>query len=171
MALLPATTSYWLLKILNTLEIELNDFFEGAQNNSVFPGFILVKKEDYQDVYKEEEAKGFTLETPHVRNRLVNDFLTVGLRHVLCTDIDKDGTLQGPNQQLYKELAAQFPTISWQASGGISCLDDITQLKPSLIGSGTDNATPSGVILGRSLLEGKFTVSEALNTWEVAKSV
>jgi phosphoribosylformimino-5-aminoimidazole carboxamide ribotide isomerase len=101
---------------------------------------------------------------------LVNDFLSVGLKHVLCTDIDKDGTLQGPNQQLYKELAAQFPSISWQASGGISCLDDITQLKPSLINSGTANATPSGVILGRSLLEGKFSVSEALTSWEEAKS-
>lgn len=107
-----------------------------------------------------QENSGVELEA------LVDDFLTVGLKHVLCTDISKDGTLQGPNQALYTELAAQYPQISWQASGGISCIDDITALKPVLRDSGTSNATPSGVILGRSLLEGKFTVEEAILAWQ-----
>lgn len=106
-----------------------------------------------------QEDSGVELEA------LVDDFLSVGLKHVLCTDISKDGTLQGPNQELYQQLAAQYPQISWQASGGISCIDDITQLKPALANSGLDNATPSGVILGRSLLEGKFTVADAINSW------
>jgi phosphoribosylformimino-5-aminoimidazole carboxamide ribotide isomerase len=96
---------------------------------------------------------------------IVDDFLTVGLRHVLCTDISKDGTLSGPNQGLYKELSHAYPDISWQASGGMSCLEDIEQLKPSLIQSGLNNTTPSGVILGRALLEGKFNVEQALQTW------
>lgn len=106
-----------------------------------------------------QEDSGVELE------QVVNDFLTVGLKHVLCTDISKDGTLQGPNQQLYKELAQAYPQISWQASGGMSNLQDVEQLKPSLVNTGTDNETPSGIILGRALLEGKFTVAEAINTW------
>lgn len=97
--------------------------------------------------------------------QVVADFLTVGLKHVLCTDISKDGTLQGPNQDLYRELAQAYPEISWQASGGMSNLDDVKQLKPSLQDSGLNNATPSGIILGRALLEGKFTVEQAINTW------
>ncbi len=98
--------------------------------------------------------------------QVVASFLEVGLKHVLCTDISKDGTLQGPNQALYRELAQSYPQISWQASGGMSNLDDIKQLKPSLQDSGLANATPSGIILGRALLEGKFTVAQAIDTWQ-----
>lgn len=88
---------------------------------------------------------------------LLEDFLTVGAKHVLCTDISRDGTLQGSNKQLYTEMTTQFPTIEWQASGGIGNLDDIKALQP---------ANVSGVILGRALLEGKFTLSQAIQTWE-----
>jgi len=97
---------------------------------------------------------------------LVDDFLEVGLKHVLCTDISKDGTLAGPNQNLYEELAEKYPQISWQTSGGVSSLKDIEQLKPVLLNTGSQNDTPSGVILGRSLLEGKFTVKDAIDTWQ-----
>lgn len=109
-----------------------------------------------------QEDSGVELEA------IVEDFLTVGLKHVLCTDISKDGTLQGPNQGLYEELAAAYPQISWQTSGGISCIEDITKLKPVLTNVGNGNASPAGVILGRSLLEGKFTVEEAITAWEQA---
>lgn len=109
-----------------------------------------------------QEDSGVELES------VVDDFLTVGLKHVLCTDISKDGTLQGPNQDLYKALAESYPQISWQASGGMSELADVEQLKPSLENSGLDNNTPSGIILGRALLEGKFTVSQAISTWQDA---
>lgn len=90
---------------------------------------------------------------------LLEDFLSVGATHVLCTDISRDGTLQGANHQLYSEMTARFPTINWQASGGIGCLDDISILKPTQV---------SGVILGRALLEGKFTVTEAIQCWQDA---
>lgn len=109
-----------------------------------------------------QEDSGVELES------VVDDFLTVGLKHVLCTDISKDGTLQGPNQGLYRELAQSYPQISWQASGGMSNLDDVVQLKPSLKHSGINNTTPSGIILGRALLEGKFTVAQAISTWQDA---
>lgn len=87
---------------------------------------------------------------------LLNDFLSVGAKHVLCTDISRDGTLQGANHQLYAQMTEQFPTVGWQASGGIGKLADIEILKPTKV---------SGVILGRALLEGKFTLAEAIACW------
>ena len=89
----------------------------------------------------------------------LEDFATVGAKHVLCTDISRDGTLQGANTELYKEMAARFPNVSWQASGGIGSINDIEALKPTNVG---------GVILGRALLEGKFTVKEAIACWQNA---
>ena len=88
---------------------------------------------------------------------LLEDFLAVGAKHVLCTDISRDGTLQGANHQLYQEMAARFPTVGWQASGGIGKLADIEVLKPTGV---------SGVILGRALLEGKFTLEQAIACWQ-----
>jgi len=87
---------------------------------------------------------------------LLDDYIAVGLIHVLCTDISKDGTLTGSNVEMYRELCQQYPNIKWQASGGIGSLADITALIPT----GVD-----GVILGRSLLEGKFTLEEAIACW------
>jgi len=103
-----------------------------------------------------QESSGTTLES------VVDKFLNVELKHVLCTDISKDGTLQGPNQELYSALAEQYPEISWQASGGISSLEDIKIALANIKGSGLANNSPSGVILGRSLLEGKFELAEAM---------
>ncbi len=100
-----------------------------------------------------QEDSGVTIEA------LLAHYLPVGLKHVLCTDISRDGTLQGSNVALYRDLAAQFPQINWQASGGIGGIADIDALKGSGVG---------GVILGRSLLEGKFTVKEAIACWQDA---
>lgn len=90
---------------------------------------------------------------------LLNQLLENGAKHVLCTDISRDGTLQGSNVDLYKEVSATFPFVKWQASGGIGGLNDIKALKPTGV---------AGVILGRALLEGKFELSEALACWQDA---
>lgn len=98
-----------------------------------------------------QEAAGVTLE------EVIEQFLPVGLKHVLCTDISRDGTLSGSNVELYREISARFPTIEFQSSGGIGSLDDVAALN----GSGA-----KGVIVGRALLEGKFTVKEAISCWQ-----
>lgn len=98
-----------------------------------------------------QENSGVSLEA------ILNDFTEVGAKHVLCTDISRDGTLQGPNVELYSEVTKAFPNVSWQASGGIGGLHDIEALKSTQVG---------GVILGRALLEGKFTVKEAIACWQ-----
>ena len=82
---------------------------------------------------------------------LIRVFEPAGLRHVLTTDISRDGTLSG-----YADLSKAFPAIGFQASGGIGGLDDIRAVS-------TTGA--SGVIVGRALLEGRFTVEEAIECW------
>ncbi len=91
---------------------------------------------------------------------LLAQYQDAGIKHVLCTDISKDGTLTGTNVDLYTEVCAKYPDIQWQASGGIGSLEDIKALIPTGV---------SGVILGRSLLEGKFTLEEAITCWPNAK--
>ena len=53
-----------------------------------------------------------------------------GLRHVLCTDVARDGALSGPNLALYREAMARFPGVQWQASGGIrDLLDELSGVR------------------------------------------
>lgn len=98
-----------------------------------------------------QEDSGITLE------QAIGQFLPYGLKHVLCTDISRDGTLSGSNVALYQDICATWPTIAFQSSGGIGTLDDIRQLT----GSGV-----RGVIVGRALLENKFSVQEAIACWQ-----
>ncbi|MBN3236279.1 1-(5-phosphoribosyl)-5-[(5-phosphoribosylamino)methylideneamino]imidazole-4-carboxamide isomerase [Pectobacterium versatile] len=89
--------------------------------------------------------------------QVVEQYLPFGLKHVLCTDISRDGTLSGSNVELYREISQCYPQIAFQASGGIGNLTDIANLR----GSGVQ-----GVIVGRALLEGKFNVAEAISCWQ-----
>ena len=84
---------------------------------------------------------------------LVARYLPHGLRHVLCTDIGRDGKLTGPNTVLYVGLRTRFPAVQWQASGGVASLADLRGLK---------SAHLAGAIVGRALYENKFTLTEAL---------
>ena len=99
-----------------------------------------------------QEASGMLLE------EVIEDYQSVGLRHVLCTDISRDGTLAGSNVDLYREICAQYPDIQFQSSGGIGSLADIEALK---------NTGVAGVIVGCALLEGKFNVAEAIECWSL----
>ena len=98
-----------------------------------------------------QENSALTLEN------VVENYSTLGLQHVLCTDISLVGTLVGSNVQLYREVCAKFPDVQFQSSGGIGSLADIEALK----GTGV-----AGVIVGRALLEGKFNVAEAIECWQ-----
>ena len=80
----------------------------------------------------------------------ISGFADVGLRHVLCTDIDRDGTMTGPNSALYEEMKAAFPAIELQASGGVKGIEDL------------DGLTTDGVIIGRAIYEGAIDLKAAL---------
>jgi phosphoribosylformimino-5-aminoimidazole carboxamide ribotide isomerase len=83
----------------------------------------------------------------------IASFRDAGLRRVLCTDIARDGMLGGPNLELYRELGRRAPWLRVQASGGVGSLIDLARLKDLGV---------SGVIVGKALLEGRFTLEEAL---------
>ncbi|MCR3755526.1 MAG: 1-(5-phosphoribosyl)-5-[(5- phosphoribosylamino)methylideneamino]imidazole-4- carboxamide isomerase [Sodalis sp. Psp] len=98
-----------------------------------------------------QENSGATLE------QVITQYRPFGLRHVLCTDISRDGTLAGSNVSFYRSLCNTWPDIAFQSSGGVGSLADITRLRHSGV---------QGVIVGRALLEDKFTVSEAVACWQ-----
>jgi len=85
--------------------------------------------------------------------QLLDFYSDRGLKHLLCTDIGKDGAMTGPNHGLYQEITRRYPTLVVQASGGVSGLRDLQQLA----NTGVDSA-----ITGKALLEGCFTVAEAV---------
>ena len=100
-----------------------------------------------------QESSSLTLDD------VLNRYLDVGCRHVLCTDISKDGTLTGTNVALYQRYKALYPEVQWQASGGVSNLQDLIDLK---------QVNCDSVILGKSLLTGQFELAEAIKCWQNA---
>lgn len=74
----------------------------------------------------------------------IQDYLAHGVKQFFCTDISKDGKLQGPAINLYKSTVEKFPAINLIASGGVSSLNDIQDLK---------QAGCSGVIIGKAIYE------------------
>jgi phosphoribosylformimino-5-aminoimidazole carboxamide ribotide isomerase len=101
--------------------------------------------------------------TPRVRTRgwteatalslwdAVGQFPAERVKHILCTDIERDGALTGPNVHLYKEARSRFPDLQWQASGGIRDASDLAAL--AAIGV-------AGAVSGKALLERRMTAEE-----------
>jgi phosphoribosylformimino-5-aminoimidazole carboxamide ribotide isomerase len=81
----------------------------------------------------------------------VSRFTPHGLRHVLCTDVSRDGALSGPNLPLYQEAVRRFPGVRWQASGGVRNVGDLHDLA---------TAGVAGAVSGRALLEGRMQPQE-----------
>lgn len=104
------------------------------------------------DVKGEQIAVGGWLETTDIR---VYDFIRKyqgqGVQHVFCTDVSKDGLLQGPSVSLYKNIIAEFPGLYFIASGGVSSMNDLEMLA----GVGC-----KGAIVGKAIYEQKITLEE-----------
>jgi phosphoribosylformimino-5-aminoimidazole carboxamide ribotide isomerase len=86
---------------------------------------------------------------------LLDYYADRGLRHLLCTDIGRDGAMTGPNVELYAEISRRYPDLEVQASGGVSGLEDLERLA---------RTGAAAAITGKALLEGCFTVAEALES-------
>lgn len=82
---------------------------------------------------------------------LIDIFQPHGLRQVICTDISRDGMLQGPSFDLYTQLQATYPDIDFTVSGGISSMDDIRRL---------DSLNLRKVIIGKAIYEGRISLKE-----------
>jgi phosphoribosylformimino-5-aminoimidazole carboxamide ribotide isomerase len=81
----------------------------------------------------------------------IERYLDAGLRHVLCTDVARDGAMTGPNVALYSACAARYPGVALQASGGVRDRADLEALR-------TTGA--AGAIIGKALLDGRLTDEE-----------
>jgi phosphoribosylformimino-5-aminoimidazole carboxamide ribotide isomerase len=73
------------------------------------------------------------------------------IKHILCTDIERDGALTGPNIELYRQAQSRFPHLAWQASGGIRDAADLTALAQTGV---------AGAVSGKALLEERITSEE-----------
>jgi phosphoribosylformimino-5-aminoimidazole carboxamide ribotide isomerase len=99
---------------------------------------------------------GWTQVTDRDALGLAADLVRTGVRHLLYTDIGRDGTLQGPNLESLRRLAAAAPPLRIIASCGVSSLEDLRALRNLSL------RNLSGVIVGRALYEGRFGVRQAL---------
>lgn len=84
---------------------------------------------------------------------LLDRYADAGARHLLCTDIARDGMLGGPNVDFYTRVRVRYPALAVQASGGIRDADDLAALR---------EAGCAGAIIGKALLDGLMTIAEAL---------
>jgi phosphoribosylformimino-5-aminoimidazole carboxamide ribotide isomerase len=96
---------------------------------------------------------GWTEDAGATLDGLLPRYMRAGLRHLLCTDIARDGMLSGPNLDLYAHLHALAPGVAVQATGGVRDAADVRNTRL------TDCA---GAVLGRALLEGRLSLADAL---------
>lgn len=98
-------------------------------------------------------TKGWTEASKKTLLDVLGDFLGSGLKTILVTDIGRDGMQTGGNLELYKRIQSEFPTLDLITSGGVGTLEHVQQLK---------QINPHGIIIGKALYEGAFTLSEAM---------
>ncbi len=105
------------------------------------------------DVKEENIAvSGWTEKTNISVFDLISDVMKRGVKNVFCTDVSKDGLLQGCAVELYKDITTRFPDLRLTASGGVSSLEDIDAV---------EKAGCTSVIVGKAIYEGKISL-EAL---------
>ena len=81
----------------------------------------------------------------------LDKYIQKGVQKVLCTEISKDGTLQGPATALYREIMTQFPQCHLIASGGVSSMNDLQEL---------DQAGIPAVVFGKAIYEGRIALKD-----------
>ncbi len=107
------------------------------------------------DVFEEKIAIGGWLEKTEISVfDFMKSYIDKGVKQIFCTDIKKDGKLQGPSIELYQKIIELFPALQLIASGGVSSLDDLIELEE--IGC-------SAAIVGKAIYENKITISELAN--------
>ena len=104
------------------------------------------------DVHTEKIAIGGWLEKTEIDvYDFIGSYMNKGVTQIFCTDIQKDGKLEGPSIELYQKILQQYPTLQLIASGGVSQLKDLEDLRR--IGC-------SGAIVGKAIYENKISLIE-----------
>jgi phosphoribosylformimino-5-aminoimidazole carboxamide ribotide isomerase len=96
---------------------------------------------------------GWQKDSDRTLSSVIDEYGAATLRHLLCTDVARDGLLAGPNVALYQAIRAAYPGLELQASGGVASLEDLAALKATGV---------AGVVVGKALYERRFSLSEAL---------
>jgi phosphoribosylformimino-5-aminoimidazole carboxamide ribotide isomerase len=102
-------------------------------------------------------VKGWVQQTGLTLSEQIGWFLEDGLRYVVCTDIARDGLLQGPSFDLYAELMEEFQSVVFTASGGISGMDDIREL---------DRIGVPKVVVGKAIYEKRIKLDD-IKAWSL----
>ncbi len=100
-------------------------------------------------------VKGWMEQSELTIFELISQFSAFGFKEVICTDISKDGMLQGQAYDIYRDLKLKYPGIEIIASGGVSSLDDIVMLYET---------GANGVIAGKAFYENRISYSD-LKLW------
>jgi len=109
------------------------------------------------DVKDEKIAVGGWLETTGIWvYDFIEQYLQQGVEQIFCTDVSKDGLLQGPSVDLYKEILDRFPSLYFIASGGVSSMKDLEALQK--IGC-------KGVIVGKAIYEGRIKLEDLVKQY------
>ena len=104
------------------------------------------------DVKKEKiTVSGWLEQTDIWVYDFIEKYMQKGLNRIFCTDVSKDGALEGPSLELYGNIVKKFPALHFVASGGVSSADDLYQL---------EEAGCKGVIIGKAIYEGRITLEE-----------
>ena len=96
---------------------------------------------------------GWTEDSGVELGTLLSDYMAAGLKHLLCTDITRDGMLSGPNLALYRRILDLAPQVQLQASGGVRDVADVVDAR---------QAGCAGAVLGKALLDGRFELVDAI---------
>jgi phosphoribosylformimino-5-aminoimidazole carboxamide ribotide isomerase len=104
------------------------------------------------DVKDEKIAIGGWLETTDIWILdFIQRYMDHGIQQLFCTDVSKDGKLEGPSLELYRRIIEQFPALHFIASGGVSSMQDIEALQ---------QAGCAGAIVGKAIYENRITLQE-----------
>jgi len=104
------------------------------------------------DVKNEKITVGGWLESTDIWvYDFIEKYVSKGIRQIFCTDVSKDGKLEGPSFDLYKNIIGKFPELHFIASGGVSTMDDVYKLEE--IGC-------RGVIIGKAIYEGRINIKD-----------
>lgn len=106
------------------------------------------------DVKDEKIAVAGWLETTDIWiYDFIEKYINHGVQQIFCTDVSKDGRLEGPSTELYKNILTKFPQLHFIASGGVSSMDDLFALQ---------NIGCNGAIVGKAIYEGRITLDELI---------
>lgn len=111
------------------------------------------------DVHDKKIAVGGWLETTQLDLfTFLADYVQKGIEYVICTDISKDGLLQGSSNELYQEIMTEFPSLKLIASGGVTSEDDLKQLQEIGV---------YGAIVGKAIYEGRISLETLIKYHKV----